>query len=60
MNLNKKLSIPQILFAAFFVATLMTVSDYFIEWGKPIYKGLCTGVLFVVGSVISKVIFKNK
>ena len=59
-NLNKKMSIPQILFAAFFVATLTTVSDSFIEWGKPVYHGIYAGALFIVGVVIAKVIFRDK
>ena len=57
-NLNKKMSIPQILFAAFFVATLTTVSDSFVEWGK--YHGIYAGVLFIVGVVMAKVIFRDK
>lgn len=60
LNINKKLSIPQILFTAFFVATLITVSDSFIEWDKPIYHGIYAGALFIVGVVIAKVIFKDK
>lgn len=60
LKINKKLSIPQILFTAFFVATLITVSDSFIEWDKPIYHGIYAGVLFIVGVVIAKVIFKDK
>jgi intracellular septation protein A len=58
--MNKKLSIPQILFTAFFVATLTTVSDSFIEWGKPIYHGIYAGILFIVGVVIAKMLFKDK
>jgi hypothetical protein len=60
LNINKKLSIPQILFTAFFVATSITVSDSFIEWDKPIYHGIYAGVLFIVGVVFAKVIFKDK
>ena len=60
LNINKKLSSSQILFTAFFVATLNTVSDSLIVWGKPMYHGIYAGVLFIFGVVIAKVIFKDK
>ncbi|MCM3729864.1 hypothetical protein M3226_30535 [Neobacillus cucumis] len=60
LNINKKLSIPQIIFTAFFVATFMTVSDSFIEWDNSIYHGIYAGILSIVGGVIAKVIFKDK
>jgi intracellular septation protein A len=57
--LNKKLNIPQLLITAFCVVTLITVSNAFIEWGSPIYRGMFAGGLFIVGIVVSKLIYKR-
>lgn len=58
--MSKKMSIPQILFTAILIAVLNTVSDSFIEWDKPLYYGTYSGVVFIFGVVIAKIIFKNK
>ncbi|MDR6121280.1 intracellular septation protein A [Bacillus sp. SLBN-46] len=58
--LSKKLSIPQLLITVFWVVTLITISDAFIVWDKPIYHGMYAGGLFLVDLVIAKLIVKNK
>lgn len=60
MKLNAKLNTPQIIFTSAFVATILTIVSFFVEWDKSIYMGLLAGIITIVGGVFAKIIFKDE
>lgn len=58
--MKRKLSTPQILFIAFFVATIVTFSDSVINWDKRIPTGIFVFITTIIGAVISKMFFRDK
>ena len=60
MKINARLSTPQIIFTAVFVATIQTFVTPFAEWDKSIYTIFSAGILCIVGVGLAKIIFKDE
>ena len=58
--LRERLKIREAIFVGLFLATVLIVTDMFVDWDKSIYKGLYAGIVYLVGVVLAKMIFKNR
>lgn len=56
---NSKLSAPQVLFSAAFAATVLTILTSMADWDNGVIKFAFAFVVFMVGVMISKMIFKD-
>lgn len=57
---NSKLSTPQVLFSAAFAATILTIFSSMANWQSEVIKFVFAFVVFMVGVMISKMIFKDE
>jgi len=55
-----KMSISQTLFAAFFVATIITFVPDLFEWNNRLYLGIFAGITSLAGTASAKILFKDK
>jgi hypothetical protein len=55
---KERLSIPQALFASFFVATILTFVPDFIGLNNRIYLGIFAGITSLAGYAIARFLFK--
>jgi hypothetical protein len=59
-RLKMRLNTPQVLFMAFFSATIITISSYIVEWDKRIYAGIFAFITTFLGGILAKIFFKDK
>jgi uncharacterized transporter YbjL len=55
----KKLNTLQILFVGIFAATIITVTESYINWDKPLYAGIFAGVITLLVAFLSTKIIKD-
>lgn len=58
--MKMRLNIPQALFTAFFVATIVTVLNSIINWDNRLYAGILAFISTIIGTALSKVIIKDE
>ena len=59
-RLKMRLNTPQVLFMAFFAATIITISSYIVDWDKRIYAGIFAFIATFVSGIFAKILFKDK
>ncbi|UYZ20267.1 hypothetical protein [Mesobacillus jeotgali] len=57
--MKKKLNFPQVLFASFFIATILTFANQMIAWENKIYSGIFAFIITLAVFSISEKIFKD-
>ncbi|TDL82426.1 hypothetical protein [Peribacillus frigoritolerans] len=55
-----KLNIPQAILMGFFAATVITISNSYIDWDNRIYAGIFAGLTIIVCGILSKIIIRVK
>lgn len=55
--MKRKLNLQQVLFASFFIATILTFANNIIEWENKIYSGIFA---FIVSLAVFSISQKNK
>ena len=59
-GLSAKLTLPQLLFTAAFSATILTIVHSLTEWSNSVFEFLFAFLVFWIGVVVSRLIFKEE
>lgn len=57
--MNKKLSFLQVLFASFFIATILTFINHMIAWQNKIYSGIFAFIVSLAVFYIAQKVIKD-
>ncbi|MBT2641392.1 hypothetical protein J7I80_03995 [Bacillus sp. ISL-41] len=57
--MKKKLNVSQVLFASFFIATILTFANNIIAWENKIYSGIFAFIITLAVFSISEKILKD-
>lgn len=57
--MKKKLNLPQVLFASFFIATILTLANSVITWQSKIHSGIFAFMITIAVFSITQKIFKD-
>lgn len=58
-KLKMKLNIPQIILMSFLAATLITISNSFVEWDSRLYAGIFAGTTIILSAILSKFVIRD-
>ncbi|MEM5016524.1 hypothetical protein WKH31_09560 [Metabacillus indicus] len=54
-----KLNIPQAILMSFIAATLITISNSFVEWDSRLYDGIFAGTTIILSAILSKIVIRD-
>ncbi|TDL76146.1 hypothetical protein [Peribacillus frigoritolerans] len=54
-----KLNIPQMILMSFIAATVITISDSFIEWDSRLYAGIFAGTTIIFSAILTKIVIRD-
>lgn len=59
-KLKLKLNFPQTILMSFFAATVITISNFLIDWDNRIFAGIFAGLTIIVCGILVNFMFRNK